>query len=88
MKNIGKKILGMEGGLCDQVRAAAAELTKVARDLRSTVNSYGRAPDPFSSLLTSVWNNHEFVRLHERGVDGAGSYGVGGAPIETKSVTR
>lgn len=63
---IAKRMLGLDGGLCDQVRVAAADLTKTARQLTRTVTSYERAPDPFTALLSSVWNNHESEKFPER----------------------
>lgn len=61
-----KRVLGLDDGLCDQVRAAAADLTETAKKLTKNVNSYERAPDPFVALLSAVWNNHEFNKFPKK----------------------
>jgi len=84
--NVVKRMLGMDGGLCDQVREAAHDLASTARALRATVGTYNRAPDPFTALLTSVWNNHEFAKFAENAVDSSHAEGVGPRPISYRAL--
>ncbi len=61
--------LGFENGLCDRARRAADELSHIASELREKVAIHERAPDPFASLLGTMWNNHEDQKLFSGGID-------------------
>ncbi len=67
--SIIKRALGFSGGLCDRVRSAAVELRMVAKDLQTSVAIHQRAPDPFGSVLSTMWNNHKFETFNGGGVD-------------------
>lgn len=58
-----KRWLGHEDGLCAQVRHAAEELHKTASELRASVAIHEKAPDPFASMLGTMWNNHENAKF-------------------------
>lgn len=64
-----RRALGFENGLCDLARRAADELSHTAHELRAKVAIHERAPDPFASLLGTIWNNHEDQKLFARDVD-------------------
>lgn len=69
MFNVLRRVLGFEDGLCNRTRRAAEELSHVASELRSKVAIHERAPDPFASVLSTVWNNHEDRKLFPGGID-------------------
>lgn len=69
MRNFIKRLLGMEDGLCAQVRDAAIDLSKTANDLRRNVEFHEQAPDPFASMLGTMWNNREIERFPHGSVD-------------------
>jgi hypothetical protein len=48
---------------------AADDLIKVAKDLRSDLEAFEKAPDPFAALVSTVHNNKEFERFLEHPVD-------------------
>ena len=52
-----KRWLGFSGGLCDQVREAADDLSKTASGLRAIVAIHQRAKDPVVSAVAAVITN-------------------------------
>lgn len=56
-------------GLCSRYMQAADDLIKVAKDLRSDLEAFEKAPDPFAALVSTVHNNQEFERFLEHPVD-------------------
>jgi len=69
MRNLIKRLLGLEDGLCAQVRAAAVDLSNTASDLRRSVAIHEQAPDPFASMLGTMWNNREIERFPYGSID-------------------
>lgn len=64
-----RRALGFENGLCDRARRAADELSRIASELREKVAIHERAPDPFASLLGTMWNNHGDQKFFGSGID-------------------
>ncbi len=67
---------GWRTGLCSRFIRAADELTHTAKDLRSHLEKFEKAPDPFAALVSTVHNNQEFEKFLEHPVDTGTKPGV------------
>lgn len=76
IKDVFKRAFGVRDVLCDRVRDAAVELSRAAKDLRENVSVHETAPDPLASVLSSMWNNHEYQKYALNLVDSNAPQGV------------
>ena len=61
-----RRMLGYSGGLCEKLRVAADELTATAKELRHNILWHEQARDPFASILSTAWNNHEHIKADKK----------------------
>ena len=80
--------LGFRGGLCEQFERAVDELTHEAKALNSYIEVHKRAEVPFASVLSTMWNNHQWAKFIEHPVDGGNGSGVRKRPIEARQAIR
>lgn len=59
----------------------AEELHRVANELRSDLETYHEAEEPFVALLSSMFNNYEFEKTLIEEVDSGTIAGVGASSI-------
>lgn len=57
--------VGYRNGAYSRFVQEADELIAAARELRTAVEAHKEAPDPFSNLVSSMFNNHEFEKFLE-----------------------